>query len=181
MRATSLPMLQRPAVSGSWCQNARGSRPGPVSACSASISHYIASRGGRRGRLLRKAEASDVPRRLAAAAAALVAADAVLRREDRYAPTGPTVWPPKAFKETQRTELVPGMIWGLEQVIAFFTVSANIRMIAVRLEDGKLWVCGPISPTRFLAECAAHRTPGIRGLSISSQDQSESFHYWGSL
>jgi len=58
------------------------------------------------------------------------------------------LWPPKAFKETERTELVPGLIWGLEQVIAFFTVSANIRMIVVRMEDERLWVCGPISPTR---------------------------------
>ena len=102
---------------------------------------------GRPGRTLCKAEASDVPRRVAAVAAAAAAADAVLRRDDRYAPSGPTLWPPKAFKETQRSELLPG-IWGLEQVIAFFTVSANIRMIVVRLEDGRLWVCGPISPTR---------------------------------
>ena len=26
-------------------------------------------------------------------------------------------------------------------------VSANIRMLVVRLQDGKLWVCGPIAPT----------------------------------
>ena len=89
-----------------------------------------------------------MPRRVAAAAAAVAAADAVSRRDDRYAPSGPTLWPPKAFKETERTELVPGLIWGLEQVIAFFTVSANIRMIVVRMEDKRLWVCGPISPTR---------------------------------
>ena len=34
------------------------------------------------------------------------------------------------------------------QVIAFFTVSANIRMLVVRLSNGKLWVCGPIAPTK---------------------------------
>ena len=27
-------------------------------------------------------------------------------------------------------------------------VSANIRMLVVRLQDGKLWVCGPIAPTQ---------------------------------
>ena len=120
-----------------------------LQAFAACVATCAATGGRHRGfRTLCKAEASDVPRRVAAAAAAVAAADAVLRRDDRYAPSGPTLWPPKAFKETERTELVPGLIWGLEQVIAFFTVSANIRMIVVRMEDKRLWVCGPISPTR---------------------------------
>ncbi|CAK0890390.1 unnamed protein product, partial [Prorocentrum cordatum] len=83
----------------------------------------------------------------AAAAAAAVAADSGLRAGGRYAPSGPVVWPPRLSKETLREELVPGAIWGLEQVIAFFTVSANVRMTVVRLRDGGLWVCSPVSPT----------------------------------
>lgn len=94
----------------------------------------------------------DFPRRGAAATAfaAVLASvvDARLRADDHYATAGPTIWPPKPFKETTRSELVQGSIWGLEQVIAFFTVSANIRMTVVRLQDGTLWVCSPISPTR---------------------------------
>ena len=38
--------------------------------------------------------------RIAAGAAAIAAADAVLRRDDRYAPTGPTLWPPKVSRGT---------------------------------------------------------------------------------
>lgn len=81
-------------------------------------------------------------------AAAAFATDTALRASDeRYALAG-TVLPPAPYKETLRSELLPGLIWGFEQVIAFFTVSANIRMTAVRLADGKLWVSSPISPTR---------------------------------
>jgi len=85
---------------------------------------------------------------LGASAVAAAATDASLRQTERYAPSGPVIWPPQPFKETQRSELIQGNIWGLEQVIAFFTVSANIRMTVVRMKDSKLWVCGPISPTR---------------------------------
>ncbi|CAL1159812.1 unnamed protein product [Cladocopium goreaui] len=102
-------------------------------------------------RVVRRAE-DDVSRRgplsVAALALGALAVDASLRRSARYAPAGPVIWPPKLFKETLRKELVKGEIWGIEQVIAFFTVSANIRMLVVRLQDGKLWVCGPIAPTQ---------------------------------
>lgn len=84
-----------------------------------------------------------------AGAAALVAGtDAALRAADeRYAVFG-TILAPAPYKETLRTELVPGRIWGFEQCIALASVSTNIRMTAVRLRDGKLWVSAPISPTR---------------------------------
>ncbi|CAK9015043.1 unnamed protein product [Durusdinium trenchii] len=97
---------------------------------------------------------SELPRRGTLAAVAVgvgatLAADGVLRATQRgYAAAGPVLWPPRLTRETLRKELVEGQIWGLEQVIAFFTVSANIRMLVVRLSDGKLWVCGPIAPTQ---------------------------------
>mmetsp|Transcript_115289 Transcript_115289/g.311621 ORF Transcript_115289/g.311621 Transcript_115289/m.311621 type:complete len:450 (-) Transcript_115289:314-1663(-) len=94
----------------------------------------------------------DIGRRsvfaLAATAAAASGADAYLRASDeRYSFS---LLAPSLFKETLRTELVPGLIWGFEQVIAFQTVSANIRMTVVRLRNGKLWVSGPLAPTRQL-------------------------------
>mmetsp|Transcript_13794 Transcript_13794/g.36450 ORF Transcript_13794/g.36450 Transcript_13794/m.36450 type:complete len:351 (-) Transcript_13794:114-1166(-) len=81
-------------------------------------------------------------------AALALGADAYLRASDeRYASFG-TILAPAPFKETLRTELVPGQIWGFEQCIALLSVSTNIRMTAVRLRDGRLWVSAPISPTR---------------------------------
>eukprot|EP00439_Symbiodinium_sp_Y106_P073674 s1259_g13.t3 len=74
--------------------------------------------------------------------------DAALRASDeRYAALG-TILAPAPYKETLRTELVPGRIWGFEQCIALASVSTNIRMTAVRLRDGGLWVSAPIAPTR---------------------------------
>jgi len=94
----------------------------------------------------------DVARRgfvaVAATAALAVGGDAALRASDeRYAAAG-TILAPAPYKETLRTELVPGRIWGFEQCIALLSVSTNIRMTAVRLRDGTLWVSAPISPTR---------------------------------
>ncbi|CAJ1392473.1 unnamed protein product [Effrenium voratum] len=92
----------------------------------------------------------SAPRRAAAAvgvaAAAAFVAEGALRRSARFAPSGPALWPPRLERQTLRRQLGPE-IWGLEQVIAFFTVSANIRMTVVKLEDGKLWVNGPIAAT----------------------------------
>ena len=67
--------------------------------------------------------------------------------DERYAALG-TILAPAPYKETIRTELVPGRIWGFEQCIALASVSTNIRMTAVKLQDGTLWVSAPISPTR---------------------------------
>lgn len=102
---------------------------------------------------------NDLGRRAALVAASLaagLAADAGLRASsDRYSSSG-TLWPPRLFKDTRRTELLPGRIWGFEQVISFFTVSANIRMTVVRLRDGRLWVSSPVAATgeclRLLSE-----------------------------
>lgn len=97
-------------------------------------------------------DVGEVARRglaIAAGTVALAAAgDSILRVSDeRYALAG-TILPPAPYKETLRTELVPGCIWGFEQCIALASVSTNIRMTAIKLRDGSLWVSAPISPTR---------------------------------
>jgi len=85
---------------------------------------------------------------LAGSAALALGTDSALRASDeRYALFG-TIIPPAPYKTTLRTELVPGKIWGFEQCIALVSVSTNIRMTAVKLRDGTLWVSAPISPTR---------------------------------
>ena len=95
---------------------------------------------------------SETPRRVAltvlGTALTATGVDAALRASDeRYAALG-TILAPAPYKETLRTELVPGRIWGFEQCIALASVSTNIRMTAVRLRDGGLWVSAPIAPTR---------------------------------
>ncbi|CAM9962352.1 unnamed protein product, partial [Ectocarpus fasciculatus] len=50
-------------------------------------------------------------------------------------------------RPTVRTEEIPGVMWAFEQPQEFFNVSVNIRMTAVRLEGGGLWVHAPIAPT----------------------------------
>jgi len=97
-------------------------------------------------------ETSEVARRALLAAGAVGAGvlgtDAALRAtNEQYAAFG-TILAPAPYRQTIRTELVPGQIWGFEQCIALASVSTNIRMTAVRLRDGSLWVCAPISPTR---------------------------------
>ena len=37
--------------------------------------------------------------------------------------------------------------WALEQLIAFANVTATIRTNVVKLNNGRLWVCGPLWPT----------------------------------
>jgi hypothetical protein len=41
---------------------------------------------------------------------------------------------PAPYKETIRTELVPGRIWGFEQCIALASLSTNIRITVVKLQ-----------------------------------------------
>eukprot|EP00929_Paragymnodinium_shiwhaense_P104068 TRINITY_DN68046_c0_g1_i1.p1 TRINITY_DN68046_c0_g1~~TRINITY_DN68046_c0_g1_i1.p1 ORF type:complete len:449 (+),score=87.44 TRINITY_DN68046_c0_g1_i1:71-1417(+) len=78
----------------------------------------------------------------------VLAVDTGLRAADeRYTSAG-TILAPAPYKTTLRTELVPGKIWGFEQCIALASVSANIRMSVVKLNDGTLWVSAPISPSR---------------------------------
>ncbi|CAN0156851.1 unnamed protein product, partial [Ectocarpus sp. 6 AP-2014] len=50
-------------------------------------------------------------------------------------------------RPTVRTEEIPGVMWAFEQPQEFFNVSVNIRMTAVRLEGGGLWVHAPVAPT----------------------------------
>ena len=109
-----------------------------------------------RCRLIRNAQVADTdsetPRRAALAvlgsALAVTGVDAAFRASDeKYAALG-TILAPAPYKETLRTELVPGHIWGFEQCIALASVSTNIRMTAVKLRNGDLWVSAPISPTR---------------------------------
>ncbi|CAN0315832.1 unnamed protein product, partial [Laminaria digitata] len=50
-------------------------------------------------------------------------------------------------RKTLRTEEVPGVMWAFEQPQEFFNVSVNIRMTAVKLEEGGLWIHAPVAPT----------------------------------
>ncbi|CAM9956100.1 unnamed protein product, partial [Choristocarpus tenellus] len=50
-------------------------------------------------------------------------------------------------RETIRNEAIPGRMWTFEQAQGFFNVSVNIRMTAVKMEDGGLWVHAPVAPT----------------------------------
>lgn len=98
-----------------------------------------------------KTESPELARRVALAVGAgtvlAAGSNAALRAADeRYAALG-TILAPAPYKETLRTELIPGRIWGFEQCIALASVSTNIRMTVVRLRDGTLWVSAPISPT----------------------------------
>lgn len=108
------------------------------------------SLGGRRAQ--GESEMEDPSRRavlsLVAGGLAVGGVNAALKASDeRYAAFG-TILAPAPYKETIRTELVPGRIWGFEQCIALASVSTNIRMTVVKLQDGSLWVSAPISPTR---------------------------------
>mmetsp|Transcript_11097 Transcript_11097/g.25440 ORF Transcript_11097/g.25440 Transcript_11097/m.25440 type:complete len:443 (-) Transcript_11097:21-1349(-) len=118
-------------------------------------------RGGIEARrlVIRAAQSSDtsedlpeVARRVALGSAATFLAvaggDAYLRSADETYAVAGNILAPAPYKETLRTELVPGKIWGFEQCLALTTVSANVRMTVVRLQDGKLWVAAPIAPTR---------------------------------
>ncbi|KAG5189708.1 hypothetical protein JKP88DRAFT_262068, partial [Tribonema minus] len=49
-------------------------------------------------------------------------------------------------RETRRYDAGQGM-WTFEQEQAFFNVSTNIRMTAVQLPSGGLWVHAPVAPT----------------------------------
>eukprot|EP00903_Cladosiphon_okamuranus_P014606 g13544.t2 len=51
-------------------------------------------------------------------------------------------------RRTIRTEEIPGVMWAFEQPQEFFNVSVNIRMTAVKLESGGLWVHAPVAPTQ---------------------------------
>ncbi|CAE7813180.1 Mettl7b [Symbiodinium sp. CCMP2592] len=122
----------------------------PLTAATCRVSRH------QRCQTLRKARApeadSETPRRVAltvlGTAVTVTGVDAAFRASDeRYAALG-TILAPAPYKETLRTELVPGRIWGFEQCIALASVSTNIRMTAVKLRDGGLWVSAPIAPTR---------------------------------
>lgn len=107
---------------------------------------------GKGRRAQAESEMEDPSRRavlsLVAAGLAVGGVNAALKASDeRYAAFG-TILAPAPYKETIRTELVPGRIWGFEQCIALASVSTNIRMTVVKLQDGSLWVSAPISPTR---------------------------------
>eukprot|EP00438_Fugacium_kawagutii_P018020 Skav216289 [mRNA] locus=scaffold494:61327:62361:- [translate_table: standard] len=60
--------------------------------------------------------------------------DGLKASDERFAAFG-TILAPAPYKETIRTELVPGRIWGFEQCIALASVSTNIRMTVVKLQD----------------------------------------------
>ena len=58
----------------------------------------------------------------------------------------PTLTPPFQNRATYRYELGRDA-WALEQLLVFANVTATVRTIVVRMEDGGLWVNGPQWPT----------------------------------
>mmetsp|Transcript_8298 Transcript_8298/g.15538 ORF Transcript_8298/g.15538 Transcript_8298/m.15538 type:complete len:534 (-) Transcript_8298:35-1636(-) len=58
----------------------------------------------------------------------------------------PPFLPPLENRATYRYSLGRNA-WALEQLIAFANVTATIRTNVIQLEDGGLWVCGPLWPT----------------------------------
>ena len=58
----------------------------------------------------------------------------------------PPLTPPLTNRATYRYELGRNA-WALEQLLVFSNVSATIRTIVMKLEDGTLWVNGPQWPT----------------------------------
>lgn len=58
----------------------------------------------------------------------------------------PPLTPPLTNRATYRYDLGRDA-WALEQLLVFANVSATVRTIVVRLEDGSLWVNGPQWPT----------------------------------
>jgi len=82
------------------------------------------------------------------AAWAATAEEAAALAKSRYYP----LWwvlplAPYGNKTTVRTELVPGRVWGFEQLQGILYVLVNIRMTVVKLEGGGLWIHNPIAPT----------------------------------
>ena len=66
------------------------------------------------------------------------------------------ILPPVRGRATVRTAIGRGEggdgMWGFEQLLLFQNVSATIRMTAIRLDDGTLWINAPVAPT---GECLA--------------------------
>lgn len=58
----------------------------------------------------------------------------------------PPFLPPLDNRATYRYSLGRDA-WALEQLLAFSNVTATIRTNVIKLEDGGLWVCGPLWPT----------------------------------
>eukprot|EP00614_Pseudopedinella_elastica_P017895 CAMPEP_0172650914 /NCGR_PEP_ID=MMETSP1068-20121228/242535_1 /TAXON_ID=35684 /ORGANISM="Pseudopedinella elastica, Strain CCMP716" /LENGTH=425 /DNA_ID=CAMNT_0013465291 /DNA_START=2047 /DNA_END=3324 /DNA_ORIENTATION=- len=58
----------------------------------------------------------------------------------------PPLTPPLTNRATYRYELGRDM-WALEQLLVFANVSATVRTVVVKLQDGSLWVNGPQWPT----------------------------------
>lgn len=103
-------------------------------------------RSGRRGCALKATEGCDEP--------------AVAQSEQFNALNGRTYFNITGFpfplgplfqRRTLRTRVDDG-IWTFEQEQSLLNVSVNVRMTAIRLEDGTLWIHNPIAPTR---ECVA--------------------------
>ena len=55
---------------------------------------------------------------------------------------------PGAQRITTRSELVRGRVWSFEQTQGVLNVLVNVRMTAVKLNDGRLLIWCPIAPTK---------------------------------
>ena len=90
--------------------------------------------------------------RIASIASALAAAPlAAQAAEDR---TFFACWPPFydpicgiGTRTTVRNELVPNKIWDFTQAQTIGPISATIRSVAVKLNDGSVWLQNPVAPT----------------------------------
>lgn len=53
----------------------------------------------------------------------------------------------RGYRETTKREIVPDVIWALEQNIELGPLETTIRCVVIKLRDGKLWVHAPLAPT----------------------------------
>jgi hypothetical protein len=59
---------------------------------------------------------------------------------------------PGPIRKTLREELVPDTMWSFEQPHGAINIVVNIRMTAVRLQRGGLWLHAPVAPTQECIE-----------------------------
>lgn len=75
---------------------------------------------------------------------------------------------PLLSRRTALREVVPGLVWTLEQEQGIglgLGVSTNVRMTVVKMEDGRLWVHDPIAPTQECVDMAGGGAVPLRASS----------------
>ena len=89
---------------------------------------------------------------IAMATEAMAATDGAnaLDAERAFEQTFPTLFRPflgEGYRETRKREIVPNVLWALEQNIELGPLETVIRCVVIRLRDGTLWVHAPLAPT----------------------------------